>query len=129
MKEINYDEIDKLCIPLVKLFNKIGLRTKFSCQGHDEFDRTFYIMFHESVKDAQIYRLNKLCAKKRIKEMKYYGDFWNYGKFLKWVRYTERGYRMTNWIYQIDFPDYKYNHEVAKNAYILLTRILNIKEE
>lgn len=48
-------EIDEECVDWVLLFNKIGLTTKFCCQGDDEVLNDFEIIFHEDVTDEQVH--------------------------------------------------------------------------
>lgn len=106
MNKIPYDEIDTLCIPLVKFFNSIGLTTQFCCQGHETGDN-FYIVFDESVSDKQI---DEVILKYRTE--KYYAP---YGQFYKWRRnLTARGGIVSNWMYQVDHYDYKTNQKMSQ---------------
>lgn len=106
-KEINYEEIDELCHPLVKYFNSIGLITKFSCQGHNNnLDNCFYIMFDDNIIDEQIdsflLPLSNKCEHTPL-----------VGKFIKWRRKIN-GNLTSNWIYQLDYAQYKTNQKNAK---------------
>lgn len=111
MKEINYSEIDELCRPVVKFFNDINLRTKFSCQGHDNnYDNNFYIMFHEEVTDEQIYNFISKYLNK-------YNHSALFGKFVKWARVIS-GKVVTNWIYMVDLGNnYKLNQLYAQKDF------------
>ena len=52
--------IDELCVPFVDFFNKIGLKTQFSCEEHSDV-QTFYIIFDKSVTDEMIIDFQKKC--------------------------------------------------------------------
>ena len=52
--ELIYDcDFDESIKDILFLFNKLGLRTEYSCEGH-KGDSSFYIAFDESVTDKQI---------------------------------------------------------------------------
>lgn len=53
IKHFEYpDDMDKDCIQLCDLFNSIGLKTVFSCSGHDR--KKFMIIFDDSVTTNKI---------------------------------------------------------------------------
>lgn len=48
-EENNSNEIDEDIRELISLFNKKGMKTKFSCSGHEGGNEEFYIMFDDEV--------------------------------------------------------------------------------
>lgn len=104
--EINYNDIDEKCIPMVKFFNSVGLTTKYSCQGHDSTNARFYIMFEESVCDENI-----------IDFLTKFGNKYDHtpfvGMFQKWTRKIS-GVIQGNWSYSVCFGDYKINQRFAQ---------------
>lgn len=98
---INYNEIDKKCIPFVEYFNKIGLETEYSCEGHF-VNEDFYIIFSNKVKDEQIERFI-LDRKERLQ----------YGFFYKWCRIV-KGNLQNNWVYIVNS---KYKHMLYYELY------------
>ena len=70
-----YVEVDDLCVTLLLFFNNNGLKTKFSCQGH-EVNQNFYILFDESVTDEMILEFLK----------DYWAAFNDVHPFRKWTR-------------------------------------------
>jgi len=104
--DINYNEIDELCRPMVQFFNGQGLTTKFSCQGHDNsFRNQFDIIFDENVTDDDICNFIS----------KYSNDFDHtpfVGKFTKWIRKVNN-IITCNWCYTVAYGDYKTNQNCA----------------
>lgn len=86
-------EIDNNCVPLVKHFNKIGLDTKFCCEGHNKYEN-FEIMFEDYITDEQM-----------VDFLNQYANKYNHspflGKFVKWYRRMS-GKIVSNWIYAVD---------------------------
>lgn len=83
--------IDKYCVDLVLFFNKIGLKTRHSCQGDNTVYHDFNIIFEKSVTDEDIKNflapyLNKFNHSDLM------------GKFVKWGRYIGGKY-CENWMY------------------------------
>lgn len=111
--EVNYEEIDELCIPLVKFFNSVGLITEFSCQGHDNrLHNSFQIIFHKSVTDEIITEFIK----------KYSGNYEHSpfcGRFVKWARKLS-GEVVCTWEYVISYGDYEKNQRYACSDYCKL---------
>lgn len=115
---IPYDEIDELCIPMVKFFNDIGLTTKFCCQGHNcGYSNEFYIMFHESVTDDMMEEF-------LLKYSNKYDHTPFVGCFSKWARKMS-GKIAYNWRYSIGYTDYKFNQLQAKSDFEKMKRISN----
>lgn len=106
---IDYEEIDPLCIPMVKFFNAIGLETEFSCQGHDtDLNNSFEILFSSRVQDCDIFDfLERFKNKQKI-----YTPL--IGRFLKWMRKVE-GEIVLNWVYSISFSSPLDNQKFAKD--------------
>lgn len=107
---INYDEIDELCVPMVKFFNNIGLTTEFSCQGHgNEFLNEFYIMFDQSVTDSMIYDF-----------ISKYSEGYSHtpfnGKFIKWIRKYD-GDINSSWCYSVSYGTREINQKFAEQDY------------
>jgi len=115
--EINYDEIDIECIPMVKLFNNIGLTTKFSCQGHNNIlQNSFQIIFADSVNDSNIIEfVNK------FDNIYTHSPF--HGKFLKWMR-KMNGEIVSNWTYEISYGNFKTNIKLSKIDYDLFKELV-----
>lgn len=81
--------IDSECVDLVILFNKIGLATKYSCQGHTL--NSYEIMFSEEVDDDKIEEFIMKFDNK-------YSHSPFVGKFFKWKRKVS-GEIANNWVY------------------------------
>lgn len=98
MNNIDYEQIDEMLRPIIKILNENGYRTKFCCQGHGDRD-PMYIMFHEELDDSKILPLLQLVDSQYA--------LWVKGespiqkgcqiKLQKWPRYV-RGELHTNWI-------------------------------
>lgn len=89
-------EIDDSCVPLVKHFNKIGLDTKYCCEGHNKYEN-FEIMFEDYVTDEQMFNFLNQYANK-------YNHTPFLGKFVKWARRMS-GKIISNWIYAVDIVE------------------------
>jgi len=112
MTYINYDEIDVECRQMVKLFNDIGLTTKFSCQGHNNIlQNSFQIIFDDLINDNSI--INFIS---KFNNVYTHPPF--QGKFLKWMR-KMNGKIVSNWTYEISYGNYKTNIKLAKIDYDL----------
>lgn len=120
-------EIDPLCVPMVELFNNIGLKTIYSCQGHknkeDRENFKFWIMFDNTVDDDDVVSfLQKMTTKSK-----------NYpsltttlaGNFYKWVRIAGKNELLINWMYECDYRKVKTNHEVAASDFKRIVKMLN----
>jgi hypothetical protein len=104
--EINYKEIDRLCSPMVRLFNKIGLPTQFSCQGHDDPQmNSFYVIFQPYVSDDDI--------KEFLSKVEKSGHTPLAGSFHKWMRSIDNEV-VSNWMYIVNFRDFAENQQFAK---------------
>lgn len=104
---INYDEIDEKCIPMVRFFNDIGLKTKFSCQGHDDLaNNSFYVMFDESIGSSDI--MDFLL---RFENNYTHSPF--AGRFFKWMR-KMNGAIVSNWEYRVSYGQSLTNQVMAK---------------
>lgn len=105
--EINYEEIDELCIPMVKYFNSIGLTTKFSCQGHDnEVKNVFDIMFEDYITDEAMIEFLELYSSK-------YDHSPFLGGFYKWYRKLD-GKIASNWMYSVSYGTPEINQSYAE---------------
>jgi hypothetical protein len=112
--DINYEEIDVLCRPLVRLFNEIGLKTVFSCQGHDDEKRnSYYVIFDESVSDESISEF--------LVNIEQSGHTPLVGEFHKWMR-SRSGRVVSNWMYCAKYGKHLLNQEFAKEDYDLIAR-------
>ena len=49
MDSIDYSKIDKECIELVRFFNEYGLKTQFSCKGHNENKLNSYFIIFDKI--------------------------------------------------------------------------------
>src|SRR5665648_776598 len=83
-------QIDEKCIPLCDLFNRVGLDTEFSCQGHLDGEE-FVIIFEYYLSDSEIINFIKLIGDANSSSK-------SRGKFSKWYRYDE-GILLTSWMY------------------------------
>ncbi|MNO11451.1 hypothetical protein D3C76_10420 [compost metagenome] len=101
---IPYDELDVELIEVLDLLNfKLGIKTKYCCCGHKEFDR-FYIMFHE---DESFEKIEKF-AEEIVKQMKRF-------TFNYWVRSvgSDSQYRvLKNWVCETTLINTKRRKEV-----------------
>lgn len=105
--EINYDEVDVECRDLVRLFNECGLKTKYSCQGHNGGVLDYYyIMFDDNITDSHI---ESFIGKFENKHS--HSPF--VGKFVKWMRKIP-GEIKCNWMYQLTGKDDLENYRRAK---------------
>lgn len=93
-------EIDNKCIPLVEFFNDIHLDTKFSCEGHKEWEN-FEIVFEDYVTDEQI-----------LDFVQKYSNKHNHtpfcGRFVKWCRKINDEIKY-NWIYIVSKKEWAEN--------------------
>lgn len=110
---INYDELDKRCIPLVAAFNSAGLKTEFSCQGHSSRDSSFEIIFDEGVSDGMIYAflVEHTCREIDGKKQGNIG-----GCFMKWARVLDDKIQ-ENWVYRCDYGSVRTNQDVAEQDF------------
>jgi hypothetical protein len=116
MKNIDYTQIDSLCIPFIQFFNEIGLTTKYSCQGHDnKLSNKFYIMFDDNVDDKKIERLIINCSN-------LHNHFSFRGQFVKWARKLN-GKIQYNWMYETNVGDYQLNQTLAHTDLKLMQSI------
>ena len=100
--EINYNEIDKECVGLVKFFNDNGMQTEFSCEGHSGCERSeFFIIFNGEISDETMYKF--ICKFPTV-----------LGDFMKWVRAWPDKTMYSNWMYLITNNTPEINHEWAK---------------
>lgn len=84
---IDYDDLDEELIKILYLLNfKLGIKTKFSCYGHEERDQ-FYIMFDESCDFNKLEKFAEIVAE-RISG----GDL----TFKYWIRRTSKV--LKNWM-------------------------------
>lgn len=83
-------QIDIPCVPIVLLFNRIGMRTQFSCQGDNNLEH-FEIIFDKEVKDETIIEFLE-------KFENHYTHSPFLGRFLKWTR-KMNGRIVSNWTY------------------------------
>ena len=90
---IEVKELDKNIKKLVYLFNKIGLRTKFSCEGHEEHEYPC-IIFDSYVTEDDICKV----ASKILSAKGYLGEFH------LWVRKDDSDDVCTNWMFLINCP-------------------------
>lgn len=99
-------DLDEEVKEYLYFFNEIGLTTKFSCCGHDNFSRnSFEIMFADNLDDDLfIDFLYKLSNK--------YDHSPLVGKFVKWYRKLD-GKIVSNWMYVVEFGEYEVNQMFA----------------
>lgn len=64
-KEYFNNIIEEKCRPLVLLFNSIGFKTEFCCQGHND-GNVFYISFKEGVSDININKFKNILLENNI---------------------------------------------------------------
>ena len=83
-------KIDIECVDLVLMFNKLGLKTEYSCSGHGE--HPFQILFSQDVGDAQM-----ISFIEEISHGKSHTPI--VGMFFKWVRKIN-GKTVHTWAYQ-----------------------------
>lgn len=95
---------DKKCEPLVLFFNSIGLKTRYCCGGHNQY-QSFWIMFDDEVKDADIHKFMSKLHKGSN----------GFGQFYKWDRYDFFGALLSNWMYVISAD---WINVAKKNDYI-----------
>lgn len=115
MREVEYMniegvevEIDKGCVSLIDLFNRIGLSTKYCCEGYKDGDG-FYIMFKEEVTDMEVESFLKGYLDKN-KNTPFIG------RFQKWCRLVSGEVRY-NWIYLVSELDQaKYDYRVMEDG-------------
>ena len=102
----NIKDLDEEVKEHLYFFNEIGLTTKFSCCGHDNFSRnSFEIMFADNLDDDLfIDFLLKLSNK--------YDHSPLIGKFVKWYRKLD-GKIVSNWMYSVEFGEYELNQMFA----------------
>lgn len=101
---VDYRIIDEKCIPMVKFFNEVaGLETEFCCQGHDDVNSDFYIIFNESVHDVDIREFISNFEGLQLPLV---------GSFYKWMR-KGNGVILNNWIYNISSKNVDDNHRFA----------------
>lgn len=80
-EKVNYElfGLDPLVIPMVEYFNKLGLKTCMSCQGHNKTNMSmFWIEFDKRVTEEDILNFMK-------KHLTFYGTFVSCGRFAKRV--------------------------------------------
>ena len=119
---IPYNEIDALCVPLVRLFNEIGLETEFSCQGHDNNIRNqFYIMFSQKVSNVKIEEFLKSISDNSTHTPLV-------GKFVKWAR-KSKGELIETWVYILDYGNPEINHKFAEEDYNAICHRLLFEKE
>lgn len=124
-------EIDPLCIPMVKLFNYVGLKTIYSCQGHknkhDKQNFKFWIMFDETIEDNDIVSF----LQKMTTPSEYFPSLNTTiaGNFYKWARATSEGKIISNWMYVCDYRGIKTNQFVAVTDFKRMVKIINNDKE
>ena len=120
-------EIDPLCVPLVQLFNNIGLKTIYSCQGHknkeDKENFKFWIMFDGTIDDEDIISF----LQDMTTPSKNYPSLTTTigGNFYKWIRIAGENELLINWMYECDYRKVKTNQEVAVSDFKRMVKILN----
>lgn len=126
MNEINYEELDEECIEFVKYFNKIGLETAMSCQGHNNSNmHKYWISFTKRIKDEDIRAFidsfpRPFYAKRDGKQI--------LGKFVKIDFGVDlEGNDMSRWRYESDFSgNNKDNQRFAKADLDIFKEYVNI---
>ena len=121
MDKIDYSQIEEKCIPLVKFFNSIGLKTKYCCEGHEHSPNSkFFIIFDKSISDEKFINFIEKFSNK-------YNHSPFRGSFSKWYRKTS-GKIVYNWQYTVTFDNYELNQSFAKIDYELFISKYNINE-
>lgn len=60
MSKVDYSKLDPGVVPLVKYFNKNGLKTVMSCEGHDDHGSSmFWIEFDPKVTQKDLIKFQK----------------------------------------------------------------------
>lgn len=100
---IPYDDLDQDLIPILDILNfQYGIKTEYSCVGHN-INEKGYILFDKEVTDDQIFKIhNRLLAKNSCTQY-----------FYKWLRSVDSK-SQANWV--IEFP--AFTNEVRENEYI-----------
>lgn len=86
-------DMDSECVELCDYFNSVGLKTKFSCCGHNIAD--YQIIFDDEVTDEMIERFVVKCSDK-------YDHTPFLGQFCSWIRKVD-GRVIRNWMYMIPY--------------------------
>lgn len=103
---INYDEIDEKCREFVKYFNDIGMKTLFSCQGHDRpLDHSYEIIFDKCVSDDMIQSFIQSISQGKTHTPLV-------GNIMKWIRW-DMGRVAENWMYVMAGDNYYENQRLA----------------
>ena len=105
-------KIDEGCVKLITLFNELGLKTRYSCEGHGV--NTFYIQFDNCVTDEQI----ECFLKKYINQ---YNHSMFSGKLSKWCRVV-CGEIKYNWRYEV------LNKDLADLDYLKIIKYLEYRK-
>ena len=138
--QIDYDKLDPLCVPMVKLFNALGLSTLSSCQGHSKKvlgSSDYRIIFTEDVTDEMMDNfinrvetgLSKVTDHKGNLVHTLNGWFSKHVKIFNSVKrsgYIERyGEKLLrpNWFYQITGNLVKLNQSNAHEDFDILNQI------
>jgi len=115
--EIDYNKIDSECRKMVELFNRIGLKTKHSCAGHNKLNcNKYYIMFDDNITDEMI--INFID---KFENQYTHSPF--LGHFNKWYRKCN-GKIISNWLYEVTIADYKTNQKYAEIDFNIFTKNL-----
>ena len=92
IKHFKYPKgMDEACVPMCDFFNTIGLKTQFSCCGHNVEE--FQIIFADEVKQDAITRfIEKISSKHDHTPL--------IGSFSMWMRKCDNKI-VCNWVYSI----------------------------
>lgn len=117
-KENNSDEIDEDIQELISLFNKKGMKTKFSCSGHEGGNEEFYIMFDNEVNYLKLLDWHKDFTKANVHRT---GSL----TLNNWFRWNKTEY-VSNWVLKYLRTDEKLKKELFLD---IETSLKLIKEE
>lgn len=103
-------KIDEVCIPFCDLFNRIGLKTTYCCEGHpysedrEQNNEFFHVIFSNNLPDAEVHTLIELSEEANTDARHRFPQ----GFFYKWYR-SVGGIVTGTWIYKITVydPDFK----------------------
>ena len=138
--QIDYAKLDPLCVPMVKLFNAIGLPTFSSCQGHSKKvlgSSDYIIIFTEDVTDEMMENfinrveigLSKVSDRKGNSIVSLHGWFSKHVKVFnikmrsEFIKRNGEKLLKPNWYYQISGNLVNLNQASAHEDFEILKQI------
>ncbi|GAB1476452.1 hypothetical protein MASR2M70_12860 [Bacillota bacterium] len=124
-------KIDLGCIPFCDLLNRIGLFTRFCCEGHEgdilnSTNRFFRILFEDSMPEERILAFLEILNKTEDKEEDYFVV--PTGQFYKYYRYIRNELAIT-WMFEIGIGNKEYKEKTMKRALEHFSRAEKIYRE